>query len=135
MLSIPLRFLSLASVAAFAIASPALAVETGSSPVKVTSCVVASASLNNPLVEGLSRTNGVTVVIVNTGAKTASAVTIIGTYHGRTVTDVANVALAPGKSLQLTRSYTPSIYQGPDASCRVTHVVFDDGTSWSTPGQ
>src|ERR1700685_3612312 len=100
--SLSLRVLP--AVAALAIASPAAALETGASPVKVTSCVVASASLNEPLVEGLSRTNGVTVVIVNTGAKTASAITIIGKYHGRTVTDVANVTLAPGKTMQLTRS-------------------------------
>jgi len=128
-----LKTLPLLSILALLGNAAAATAADSSAPVKVTSCVVASSSVNMLLQPGISRTNGVTVTFLNSSSKTATAVTISGTYHGKSVTDTVKGKVGPGESAQITRAYTPVVYQGPDASCHVVHVDFADGTSWSAP--
>jgi len=120
--------------AAFGSASPALAL-TATGPIRVAACVVYNRDTPNTVLDpGIALTNGVSVTLVNDSHKTTTKITVTGDYHGRHVTDSADVKLKPGSSITITRSYyPPSTYEGADAVCRVTSVSFDDGTSWSAP--
>ncbi|HTX02163.1 MAG TPA: hypothetical protein VMD07_00680 [Candidatus Acidoferrales bacterium] len=108
---------------------------TASGPVRVASCIVFSrSSPNSVLTPNVDLTNGVQVTLVNDSDKTTSSVTVTGNYHGRTVTDSAKLTMKPGASVTIARSYyPPSTYIDADAKCRVVHVDFADGTSWSAP--
>ena len=120
----------LSALALVAIASPAYAdSDAAQAPFKIT-CIVASSDRNILLVPGVSRTNGVTVMLENTATKTATAVSVTGTYHGYTVSDVVKGKFEPNQAQMITRSYTPQVYQGPDAECKVTHVEYADGSTW-----
>ncbi len=126
--------MKLASASLFA-ALPLLSFATASAatavPVKITQCTVAKVSVSVPGVTGINRTNGVTVTFVNTSAKTIKAVTIAGDYNGYKVTDSVTGPFAPGSSTTLSRSYSPTAYTGPTASCHLTRADFTDGTSWT----
>lgn len=115
--------------------STALALTT-TGPVRVASCVVYSRQTGNGgvqvLTPGVDLTNGVQVVLVNDSNKTTKSITVTGRYHGRTVTDSADVALKPGASVSIRRSYyPPSTYVDADAECKVDKVEFEDGTVWT----
>ncbi len=129
--------LGLSVAAGLALMAQALALTTGS-PVRVAGCTVWSRQVggNSVLTPNISLTNGVTVTLVNESAKTTSAVTVTGSYHGRTVTDTAKVELKPGAMVTFQRSYyPPSTYIDANAQCRVVKVEFADGTSWSGGSQ
>ena len=120
----------LSALALVAIASPAYAdPDASQAPFKIT-CIVASSDRNILLVPGVSRTNGVTVMLENTSSKTATAVTVTGSYHGYSVTDTFKAKFEPNVAQMVTRSYTPQVYQGPNAECKVTHVEYADGSTW-----
>jgi hypothetical protein len=125
--------ISLFAVAALTLAPTALAAqETG--PVRVTSCVVLprdpSVLVMRP---NIDLTNGVTVTLLNASDKTATSITVTGSYHGRVVTDTAKLELKPGQTAQISRQYEPSVFIDTDAVCHVTAVQFSDGTSWTLP--
>jgi hypothetical protein len=124
------RFLSVVGVLAFA--SPAFAVQTTGAPIKITSCVVAASASNSTgaYVRGVTFTDGVTAVFVNQSSKTITSISFAGSYGGVPETGTITGSFAPGETDQITRHYKPRLYNGPDASCRVTHVEFSDGTSW-----
>lgn len=133
-----MRILPIAAVIALAMTSSALAVtESTQDPVQITACVVNSPITTSVsvMVPNVSLTNGVTVTMVNRSNKVVTGVTVTGEYHGRHVTDSANFKLPPGGMVSVTRHYTQSGYIDADARCRVLHVDFADGTSWSAPGQ
>jgi hypothetical protein len=69
-------------------------------------------------------------MFTNTGAKTATAVTVTGSYHGYSVTDTFKGTFEPNVEGMVTRSYTPQVYQGPEAVCNVTHIEYADGSTW-----
>jgi hypothetical protein len=125
--------LSLAIVFSAVSAAPALAV-TATAPVRVASCTVIP---RNPSVAvmraGVDYTDGVLVALVNDGTKTTQTITVTGTYHGRTITDSADVTLKPGQTAEITRQYQPSVFIDIYAQCRVVKVLFTDGTTWSAP--
>ncbi len=128
------RLLLLSACAILGMAVPALADDTtvsSADPVKITSCIVASSVVNSILVRGISRTNGVTIVLANTGTKVASDVTIHGSYNHFDVTDTLRGPFAPSSRAMITKTYNPTVFVGPNASCEVTHVTFADGTSWT----
>ena len=129
--------LSLCAAMTLGISSTALAVTT-SSPVRVAACIVYSRSVgaNHVLTPSVDVTNGVQVTLVNDSTKTTSDITVTGSYHGRTVTDSVKVALKPGASMTVQRSYyPPSTYIDANAQCHVVKVDFTDGTSWSSSSQ
>jgi len=132
------KFTLLSACAMLAMASPAVALDTTTAdtgPVKVTSCTVQSSSINSVLVQGVSRTDGVTVAFINQSDKPAADVTITGTYNGISVTDTLKGPFAPGSTMMVTKTYNPTIFVGPNANCHVTHVTFADGTTWSLPAK
>lgn len=126
--------LSLFAALTLALSSTALAVTT-TGPVRVASCIVYSRSTGggmHVLTPSVDLTNGVQLVLVNDSNKTTKSVTVTGTYHGRTVTDSADVALKPGASVSIQRSYyPPSTYIDANAQCKVDKVEFADGTTWT----
>jgi hypothetical protein len=123
---------SLTVIAMLAVSSAAWAQETG--PVQVASCIVHPRdAMTNILKPGVDWTNGVTVTLVNKSDKTTSAVTVHGSYHGTSVTDTVDLYIAPGKTAQVTRNYTPTVFSDIYAECHVVKVTFTDGTSWSAP--
>ena len=128
--------MKLASASLFAIL-PVLSLATASdamtatSPVKITSCVVARQPVSGAGLTGLNRTNGVTVTFVNTTAKEISDVTIAGDYNGLEITDTVKGPFAAGSTTTRSKSYSSTVYAGPDASCHVVHASFADGTAWS----
>jgi hypothetical protein len=126
--------LSICIAAALGSAAPALAI-TSSGPVRIAACTVFSRqSHGGVLTPGLDLTNGVQVTLVNDSTKTTSAITVTGGYHGRSVTDSADVVLKPGASVTFSRSYyPPSTYVDANAQCRVVKVTFSDGTTWTSP--
>ncbi|HTZ54008.1 MAG TPA: hypothetical protein VMB20_03010 [Candidatus Acidoferrum sp.] len=129
--------LGLSLAAGLALMTQALAL-VGGSPVRVAACTVWSRQVggNSVLTPNVSLTNGVTVTLVNESTKTTSAITVTGSYHGRTVTDTAKVELKPGAMMTVQRSYyPPSTYIDANAQCHVVRVEFTDGTSWSGGSQ
>ena len=127
------RVLSLTAVAAIAVTAAAPAM-TSPSPVTVASCTVVPASPTvTAMKPGIDLTNGVLVNLVNNGTKTTQSVTVTGSYHGRTMTDSADIELKPGQSTQIYRQYTPSVFVDIYAKCRVVKVTFADGTTWVAP--
>lgn len=129
------RFILLAAFAAtpFLAATSAVAMESATSPLKITSCVVATAPRTGTQVTGQpTKTNGVTVTVTNTSSKEIKAATFTGLYNGARYTDTLVKTIAAGATLKLTKYHNPTLYSGPKVeSCRVTHVDFADGTSWS----
>jgi hypothetical protein len=130
-----MKFLLIAALAMLSMTTSVLAA-TESGPVKVTACIVNGPGTVNTtvMIPNVSLTQGVTVTLVNTSDKTATAVTVTGSYHGRVVTDTAKFDFKPGTTAQISRRYTPSVFIDTDAECHVVHVQFADGTSWSLPG-
>ncbi len=130
------RFFSLSFCVAAVLGStlPAIALTT-SGPVRVAACTVFSRQTRGGvLTPGLDLTNGVQLTLVNDSTKTTSAITVTGSYHGRSVTDTADFTLKPGASVTFTRSYyPPSTYVDANAQCRVVKVTFADGTTWASP--
>jgi hypothetical protein len=120
-----------------AMSSSALAVtEQGAAPVQVTACVVMMVGTGDGVGQpGVTLTNGVTTTLVNNSGKVIEALTVSGDYHGRRESATANFTFEPGTTTEITRHFTQSAYVDPDAKCRVTHVDFADGTSWSAPNQ
>jgi len=126
--------LSLCAALTLGLSSTALAMTT-TGPVRVAACVVYSRQTGTGgvqmLTPGIDLTNGVQVVLVNDSNKTTKSITVTGHYHGRSVTDSADVALKPGASVSIRRSYyPPSTYVDADAQCKVDKVTFADGTTW-----
>jgi hypothetical protein len=119
-------------VATFAFASPALAVQTSGEPIKILSCVVASsqAASTGVYVRGVTFTDGVTAIFVNQTSKTITSISFAGSYGGVPETGTITGTFVPGEKNQLTRHYKPRLYNGPDAECHITHVVYEDGTTW-----
>jgi hypothetical protein len=127
--------LGLSVAMGLSLTAQALALTSGS-PVRVAACTVWSRQVggNSVLTPNVSLTNGVSVTLVNESGKTTSAVTVTGSYHGRTVTETAKLELKPGAMVTLQRSYyPPSTYIDANAQCHVVHVLFADGTSWGGP--
>ena len=128
--------MKLASASLFAIL-PAISLATAAdamtatAPVKITSCVVARQPISAPGLSGLNRTNGVTVTFVNTSSKALSDVTIAGDYNGLEITDTLKGPFAAGSTTTRSKTYSSTVYTGPDASCHLVHANFADGTAWS----
>jgi hypothetical protein len=125
-------FRSLSVVAVLAFASPALAVQTSGGPIKILSCVVASSQAvsTGVYVRGVTFTDGVTAVFVNQSSKAITSISFAGSYGGVPETGTITGTFAPGETNQLTRHYKPRLYNGPDAECHITHVVYADGSTW-----
>ena len=129
-----MKITAFAVMGVLALGSPALAVQsTAEAPVKIISCVVARNDSVSPSIGGVAYTNGVTAVVVNTTTKSISDMQFSGIYNGATVTTTVKGTLAAGQTATLTKTLTPRIYTGPDASCVLNHVTFADGTTWSMP--
>ncbi len=129
--------LGLCLAAGLGLMAQALALTSGP-PVSVAGCTVWSRQVggNSVLTPNISLTNGVTLTLVNDSTKTTSAITVTGSYHGRTITGTEKIELKPGAMVTLQRSYyPPSTYIDAHAQCRVVHVDFSDGTSWSAGSQ
>lgn len=124
-----IRLMMLLTVFAAASSSLPVLAYTQTSPVIVSACIV-NGPLDTLMRPGISLTNGVTVILKNVSPKVVKSITVTGNYHGRVVTDSADVTLAPGQSVQINRKYNPSVFYDTDAKCSITHVVFADGTAW-----
>ncbi len=132
-----MRVLLITAITLLAMTSAALAVtENSPAPVQITACVVMLAGNADAVgAPGVSLTNGVTTTLVNNSGKVIKGLTVAGDYHGRHESASASFTFNPGTTVQITRHFTQSAYVDPDAKCRVTHVDFADGTSWSAPSQ
>jgi hypothetical protein len=125
------RALSLTALAAAAFTAAPAPAATSMSPVSVASCTVVPASPTVTVMKpGVDLTDGVLVSLVNNGTKTTQSITVTGTYHGRTMTDTVDAEIKPGKTTQIYKQYTPSVFVDIYAKCSVVKVTFADGTTW-----
>ncbi len=106
-----------------------------SSPVKIKSCDVAyiddSTDSAGVMTTALEFTNGVTLTVTNTSAKTITAFSVAGSYDKFHVTDSWAGKLRPGAQLSIFKHYAQLPYDGSKAKCAITGATYDDGTTWA----
>jgi hypothetical protein len=106
------------------------------SPVKIKSCDVAYIQDTGGIItSSMQYTNGVTVQVENTSAKSVTSFTVTGSYNTYHVTDTWAGTLLPGGELSIFKHYQQLPYSSSQAKCRVTKVTYADGTTWSATTQ
>ncbi len=108
---------------------------TASSPIKIKSCDVAyiddSTSSGGVMTSSLEFTNGVTLTVTNTSAKTVTGFSVAGSYDKFHVTDSWSGKLRPGAQLAIFKHYAQLPYDGSKAKCAVVSATYDDGSTWT----
>ena len=130
-----LAFLITAAAVTVVAAVPAYADSSGS-PLTIKSCVVARGASAKAFGGAAAPTDiiftdGVTIALTNTSSKPITSTVLSGSYDGMIITDTVKQTIAPGATVTWSKKHSPLVYNGPEASCKVDHVDFADGTSWT----
>jgi hypothetical protein len=112
---------------------------TPQSPIKIKSCDVAyiddSTDSGGVMTTSLQFTNGVTLTVANTSAKTVTAFTVAGSYDKFHVKDSWAGKLLPGAQVSVYKHYAQLPYDGSKAKCAITSATYDDGSMWTPAAQ